>query len=70
MTSRRDPRGGEGTPRGETDPVDVFLAQPDFVEEPGLNDAALELGRLLGHEPYAEAIVQAIELLNEHHPYS
>jgi hypothetical protein len=50
--------------------VDTFLAQPDFEEEPGLDDAALERQRLQRQEPDADAIVLAIELLNEHHPYS
>jgi hypothetical protein len=52
------------------DPVDTFLAQPAFEEEPGLDDAALERQRLLDHQPDAGAIEKAIELLNEHHPLS
>ncbi|MGD1012886.1 MAG: hypothetical protein ABR963_00645 [Acidimicrobiales bacterium] len=70
MSRRHEPRGGEETPARDVDPVDTFLAQPDFEEEPGLDDAALERQRLQRQEPDADAIVLAIELLNEHHPYS
>jgi hypothetical protein len=53
---------------GRVDPVDTFLAQPDFVEEPGLDGAALERERLLRLSPNPDAIVIADALLNEHHP--
>ena len=54
----------------ESDPIDVFLTQPDFEEEPGLDDVALERQRLQRPRPDTDAIVEAVELLNEHHPFA
>jgi hypothetical protein len=69
MRHRQEPREAAYAPTSDVDPVDVFLAQPDFVEEPGLDEAALERQRILDQGPNADAIVVAIEMFNEHHPF-
>ncbi|MGA2968845.1 MAG: hypothetical protein ABSE75_03460 [Acidimicrobiales bacterium] len=49
------------------DPVDVFLAQAPFVEQNGVDEAAIQRDELLHGGPDAEAIGEAIRLKNLHH---
>ncbi|MFZ1063694.1 MAG: hypothetical protein WAN30_09525 [Acidimicrobiales bacterium] len=70
MDPSNESKDGGANPKPELDPVDAFLEQPDFEEEAGLDEAALERQRLLEHDPDADDIVAAIELLNEHHQSS
>ena len=53
----------------DSQPVDAFLAQPPFVETPGLDETAVEREDLLHRGPDPESIVEAVELLRERHSY-
>jgi hypothetical protein len=60
---------GEGVeePPDPADPVDVFLAQPPFVEPEGIDEAALECDELLRGGSDVESIAEATRLRNQHH---
>jgi hypothetical protein len=47
--------------------IDAFLAEPPFVEAPGVDDEAMRRDELLHNGPDAASIEESIELLNEHH---
>lgn len=49
------------------DPVVAFMAQAPFVEEDGIDDAAVKREELLHGGIDANAISEAIELMNLHH---
>jgi hypothetical protein len=49
------------------DPVDAFLAQTPFVEHNEVDEAAITRDELLHGGPDADAISEAIQLMNQHH---
>lgn len=61
--------GDDTSSATEPNPVDEFLAQPPFVETPGVDDAAVEREELLHPQPDSEAIADAMEVLRERHEF-
>jgi hypothetical protein len=64
---KKEPVAAQAT---EPDPVDTFLAQAPFVEQEGVEEAAVARDELLrsGHD--ADAISETIRLMNLHHEQS
>jgi hypothetical protein len=64
---RRHKKKGVLVQADPADPVEVFLAQPPFVEPEGVEEAALERDELLHGGPDVESIAEVTRLRNLHH---